>query len=367
MKKQISSRQLGIMVFIYMLVMNAEISIRIMTKLVKQDMWISFLISRTLGFLMLLLIIRIVKKLKDRTIFHVNVEIAGKYIGNFINLLFVGIFYFLAALIIYQYIDMIIINFMFSSSKLTLTILFIIVALYGVFQGVEALFRASEIVFVVILVTYIILFPTNPREIDLLNFLPIFNNEIQDLAKATLFDFSYSCIGLIFLLAFPTSVLSKDSNYEKNLIAGYLFAFILTGLVIFTQVYGIGPLLLAKYNFPILISTHGAIEVYFIERLGFISNFSEFWGSILLVALFLHLFFEGIENVFRVKKNIFIALALAASLAYVSVNTFPSSIDFNNFFTNQLVIYLPLIILIYPILLSLTLDIRALTKNTKKR
>ncbi len=266
----------------------------------KQDGWVSALIAAWYPLYIILITIYISKKFPNDNIFSINKKYFGKIAGGLLNLMFSIQFFIymssatagfanLARLYIVQFLD-----------GIKITIIILLVGLYGTFLNLKVIGRINELVFYIL--AAFLFFPlTAFRYGSLLNVSPFLGSGIKNIFRATIeAGFAYSGVE-IALLIFP-NVTDKKKLKSASLKSVAMIAFIYTYMT-FLSIYYAGPDIISKPFFSVLLLNE-AVNLPFLNNFMFIFMYG--WSIILFKTLinYYYAFTYCISNSFlKLKIN----------------------------------------------------------------
>lgn len=224
-----------------------------------------------------------------------------------------------------------------TSSSFVLSLAVVVASMYGAYKGIEALGRASTIIFFFVVVALIILICALLPTADLLNLEPITVNHTSKVLEITLNMLSKNaCIpALAILLPFATG------NMKKGVIWWSVAVYLSTALLIFIIISVLGDYLETQI-FPVYSITALA-SLGVTKRLDGI--FLGVWTAGLFVktSLFMYLLSACVKRIFNDKISKWSILICGVLVLGTSVGISSTNGLFNILFSNNVMLILTLV------------------------
>ncbi|MDD2435179.1 MAG: endospore germination permease [Bacilli bacterium] len=337
--------------------------------LVKQDAWISALMSIVICLIPLAIILYIINYQPDKNIIEKNKLIFGKWIGSIINIIMVLYIFIIFIILIWATTNFAIIIYLTDTPRPFIILLFLLVIIYTVIKGIETIARTNEILFFITITIIVIIIIGLYQYSDFYNVKPIMKDGIFPIIKGSLLYLAYSFPPLITLLMIPKKMVKNEKLFNKSLIGGFVFSIILIALVFYINVSIITANLFDLYRMP---------AYYVLKKINiadYIDNVENFLSLHWIIPLFvtmtmcLYCVSEYIKQTFKIKKEKYINLsiiviALIAGIIsnYLFKNGIASYVFMNNWFPYSI----SLIILIMLIITAITIYIKKKKANQEK-
>ena len=310
----------------------------------KQDAWISIIISFLAVSLVIFVTFRLLEMYESNDIFGINLDIFGKYIGNFINLLLV--FYCGAAFfaVIRNYTD--VINaWVFPELKPSFIIItLLLLVLYAFTAGLRVIIGICFFSFFLGLwIPVALLLPVEYANVNYL--LPVFNNDLIGIIKGAYY-MTFTIVGFeVIHVLYP--FVKEKRKAKKYVHIGLLFTmFLYLFVMIITLTFFSGEQL--EKTIWATLSLFSIIRLPFLERIELITVC--FWTIVILPNLCLYAWsaYRGFMRLVPVKEMKFILVfSLLIILGSFFVETRTQIHAFNNTF-GTVAFY---IVFVYPIIL----------------
>ena len=146
---------------------------------------LSIIIATIIGFIPLLMIIAISKKIENKSLREYIKDNLGVF-GKIINLLLITIAIFILFLNSWLIIDFIISQFLTRTSYYYIAIIFFIIIAWTINKGIETISRTTFVMFMITIIIMIILWGALIPYIKLDNLKPYIDTSTKDILKSSL-------------------------------------------------------------------------------------------------------------------------------------------------------------------------------------
>ncbi len=352
---KISVTQLFLWMLIYFTAASSSNSLDIL--FTRQDSFIANLLSIVPGILTVYLMVVLQKKYPGLSFFEMCEEILGKWPGTIINAIFV---YF--ALEVCLFYARGFGEFMMSTMTPELSvdlylISIVLVGAFGVYLGIEAIARVSQLLFPFYVLLLIIINVLLVRQFHLDNVLPLIDHKMGEIFYSTYLQYVFPMGEAIFFIGVLPYV--KKSKHVFKAVAGSL---ILAGIFLaYRAVVSIGVLGQATAlasNYPFFNAIRLVKIGEFIERIDLLF-LSIFAMAVLIQFITVYYFIShGIAHIFKVKrlKPLLVPVAIFVYALAKAANT--NIVDINHYLMFIRPITGPIYMLVLPALLLVVSKIR---------
>lgn len=310
----------------------------------KHDAWISVLLAGVATNILAFFMIKTLEIYKSNDLYGIHQDVFGKWVGNFLNLLY--ILYCSTAFfsILSNYIEVVHTWVFPNLNTWFIAITLLLVVIYTFTGGLRVMVGISFLAFILtIWLLPLLLFPYQFFEWN--NLSPILETDIKGIMKGVK-SMTFTIIGFEVLNVIYPFVKDKN-NVRKYVHSGLVTTtLIYTSIILVSLVY-FGGELLSRLIWATL-SLFSVVKFPFIERFEFIAVC--FWMLIILPNLCLYLWaaYRGTIRLVNLSATkfvwIFSIVMVIASLIFTSRSQISAV---NNYFS-QIAFY---IVFIYPILL----------------
>ncbi|MCM0650197.1 spore germination protein [Clostridium swellfunianum] len=302
-----------------------------LVEIARQDGWISAAIGGVYPVYIALLTIYISKKFPEDNILSISKKIFGKFIGSILNLLFSAQFFINLIGITSGAINLSIIYIVGFLNVLKVSIVVLILAVYGTYLGLKVVGRISELMYYLTAVLLIIPLIAL-KDGSLLNISPVLGAGVKNILKASVeTGFSYSGVE-IMLLIYP-NVKDKSNLKSATLKSVMVIVFIYT-YITFLTTYFAGPDSTLKSYFSVMLLNE-TINLPFLNSFRFV--FMYMWIMIVFKTIInnYYSFTYTISNAI-VKLNIKKMCIILYPIILVVVNTISNEATRRSFISKSI-------------------------------
>lgn len=313
---------------------------------VKQDGWISIIISCILGLIPIILYLYLMKFRPEMNFIELNEYLFGKIFGKILNSIIVILIASYIILYFYDLTNFITSQYLHKTPNIFVIFIFIIPIIYLLLQGLNVIGRTSFILFIFGLILLILTIMGLIGQVDINNFKPVLENSFGDIFNTSLTIIPYTSLPLIMLLCIPHKNIIDANKLNKRVIIAYLMSFIILLLALIFVISVLGPELALLYQFPEFHVLKRVSIGGFIERVE--STLSLRWIFYMFTTVVFGLYFimQYVKTTFQVrKKNIlnFIVIIISIILLMASNWIFKSNTQSNAMILKVIPIFLSVI------------------------
>ncbi|HWL25839.1 MAG TPA: GerAB/ArcD/ProY family transporter [Ureibacillus sp.] len=332
---------------------------RIIYSEAKQDAWISVILSLLLCQLVVFIMVRTLKKFGNLDIYGIHKEIFGKFIGNFLNLIYVSYCSFGFFVIIKNYIE--VVNtwvFSYVSANILIASLLLIV-IYAFSGGFRVMIGICFIGFFFLLwIPPMLIYPMYYSEVR--HLLPVME-DLKGILKGA-YSMSFTVVGFEILNVLYPYIKEEDrKSVNKYAQLGLLFTFFMYLFIMLVTLTFFSGQQLEKTIWATL-TLFGIIRLPFVERVEIITIC--LWMVIILpnLCLFSWSAFRGTQHLIKIKPKTFVWIfSLLIFILNFFVKTRTEINSMNNIFGHIAFV----VVFIYPFLLFLFGSIKKKMKRKK--
>ncbi|WP_028390892.1 GerAB/ArcD/ProY family transporter [Bacillus cihuensis] len=288
---------------------------------VKQDSWISILLSTIGGVLLFLVYYRLYRYFPNVLPTDYFQKIVGKVLGKGLAFLYILYFVYFSARLLRSFGEILGIFVYPFTPLIFINIFMVIVVVYTVRKGIEVLSRTAELLFIVLLflsVTGLILVSSSGL-INIHNLTPVLENGISPILKNVFTETLYIPFGelIVFTMIFPYL------NSSKKVKSIGVVSVILSGMnLAFGAALNIGVLgthLASRYQFPLLTTMQSIQILQFLERLDVYFLIALIIGCFFKIALFFYAAVIGISDLFKIREPSQVSYPLGFVVLFLSI------------------------------------------------
>lgn len=363
---KISTFQFGSMVFFISgaQILNGGVNAIIRTAGV--DAWITLILAAVFQVIPLFIFAFIADYRPDLNILEKNKVIYGKIIGNIINVIIVLTAFGTATFSMWTVNNFVIIKYLFRTPSILIATLMMLPILYGLYKGVEAIFRTNEIAFFINLLITIIIVVAMSNYVKIDNIKPILANGIMPVIKSTILPLSYSFFPLSLILIIKKNNLVDPTKYKRNLFVFSILGILYFAAAIFIILTSIGPYLASNYTYP---EYYDLKEINFIGFLENVENFlSAHWFMFFGCNIVMCLYFiqeyltSTFKNIKQKKVNIF--LLLVAILIIIGSKYLFESMTISFYFMRFIYKYIAAVLFGFYLITAIVIKIKKRTESS---
>ena len=292
----------------------------------RQDAWIVTILSPIAGLAIFAVYYRLYRQHPDLPLTEYVRKILGKYLGSLISYMYIIYFIYIASRVLRDVEELLISSPYAKTSIMTLGICMVFALIYAVHLGFEVFARAGIICFAVMTVTLllILIFYVISDLIHLENLRPVLANGWKPVI-GEIFPVNMTVpYGELVLFTMILPLMKRKTKILKtgSMAIAYVGIYLTINTIILICILGAD--LLERSAFPALAAV-GYIEIGgFIQRLDpFIILLIVFLGFI-KVGMFFYCAVIGMNNLFKMKPNVFTSYFMGGIICLSSIMIAPS-------------------------------------------
>ncbi len=359
--KKISSLEYNSMVWLVMRAGLVGITMTLLITLNKQDAWISGFGGIILGIIPVAIYIYLRNYDEKMNICQLNEYVFGKY-GKMVNIILtIGTFVFIQ--VIFSDLTYFIRSqFLYKTSLIAISIIFIIPLIYGLLKGLRAISKTSLILFYIVIATIIFIILGLTGGVNVNNLQPMLESNPGSILYGSLIVVVYNVLPLFLLLAIPKC---RIENYKTKttIIFGLLAILSVINAIFLTlTVYGVNLSLLFEYPEFQLLKKVAIGE--FIGKMEGILSMEWVISFFILILVGLYFITTTIKESFRLKEktNKFVIIIVCLLLLIINPFIFTENGEANDFLRGPLLIFMLFIFLLLPLITLIGAKIKKTSK-----
>ena len=298
-RRDITSKQLAAFII------SAQIGIGILSlptiivAEVGHDGWISVLFGGILCLILALLIISLLKKYKDKTVFEINILVYGKVFGYILNIFIELYLMFITAITIRIFTETVSIIILRFTPQIVTTILILIPTMYAMTKGLKLICRFATLLFIAYLILVMTLFLII-KDLRFTYIMPIGKAGLIPMIKGVSLTI-YSYLGFELATLFYPRIKDKE-NVGRAIIIGMLFTIAYYTAMVLISTMFFGEVKLSMLVFPIY-NIEQSIAIPVIERLDTV--YMLFWLPTMggAARAYLYATYYSTSTLFNVKRQ----------------------------------------------------------------
>ncbi|HEX3011022.1 MAG TPA: endospore germination permease, partial [Syntrophomonadaceae bacterium] len=220
-----------------------------LARLVGHDMWLSGAISVITTIPFIFIVVLLGKNFPGKTIVEYSQDLFGKILGKLLG--FILFLYFLAtaALTVSAYIQHLTDFLLPETPFLVVTIMYLIVICYLIWQGLEVIGRIGIIAFFLACIFYVLIFLASLPEFDLNKLMPLFSAGVVNTSIASLSADSFTGV-IQIVIAMILPMISNQSKVFRSAAAGLAIGGVFFVSYFVAELMVMGPHLVSITRIP---------------------------------------------------------------------------------------------------------------------
>lgn len=266
-----------------------------------RDAWISMLLALLIGLLLNLIWIWLLKRYNYLSIFSIVENVTGKWLGMFFNLLIVFYGIHLAAYIVRNLSNFMVINVIPDSNEWIYQVMIILLAIYSCYYGLNNMASMNEFLlpWMLILFALTVCLIANQFELDQLK--PILDESFSSISEGAYNTLGFPFIEIILLGAVFTFVQKKE-----KLMKSYLWAIVCAGLIlVFTVTLTVGtegPFMVTRISYSTYAMMRDITVIKLFERIEVVIIIVWIFGILVKICLCLFAALKGLQHISKHKS-----------------------------------------------------------------
>lgn len=318
------------------------------------NIFVSSVISLILAFLVYIPVNIMLKRFKYSNVIDIS-QTMFPHLGYGISIIF-GIYFFLVALVHIASTDFFMISNVYVNASPFIVAGIIIVALYAVYLGIDAILRSGMFIFILFLFLDMLVFLLLWQVYDINNIGPIVWNKVDNILNNT-------CI-LTFDAEIVAILILAEHTKEKTFKTYAIYQVIL--FVIEVILYLVVILSMGRYAnsnaFPLYVVS-SIIDMPMLARLESFYTLIDTMLSVIKTALYLYLSYRCLNNILNKKRSMMVIILfgiiclISSNYLVFEITTLKKIINFINS---------PIVVLFFIVLLPIFLLLADKIKSSKK-
>lgn len=273
----------------------------------KQDAWIIPFWAGAAGIIAALIWLKLSRQHPGMSIIHICMKVAGKPIGGLLALLYITYFIQLSVFITRNVGDFMKQTLMPITPLTVFHVMFLVITAYAVIKGIETIARSSELLFIIVALTFVLIFCMALTQWDWNHFQGSFRMNVWKSIRETRYIFGFPFLeSLVFLMLFPF----VQSKLKRSFIWAIVMATVLISLTTFFTIGVLGVTRASHDTYPLFVIAQEVHVGTFFEHL------ESTIALILLAAIFIKLSIAyycsvlGLCQLFRISNRFWVTIAL---------------------------------------------------------
>jgi len=345
---KISSFQLAIIMFQFVLSSTVLLMPSITTRLSEKDMWLTPLIGMAVGYLVVWLAYQLFKLSPEGSIVRLMESLFGTYLGKAVSILFIAFQFHIVSISIRDYAEFIESNFFLKTPIVVIIGTMLILCGWAVRRGFEVIARTGQIfVPIITLFTLLILVLLIP-ELNPHHLLPLLERGAAPVLQGSLVVDGWFSQLLLAVYILP---LVRDKNNIKKwgfwCVTCITFVMVASNLAVFMLVGESA----GYYTYPVLMAARYIAYAEFFEHLEAIVMMVWVLGEYIKISVYYYAITRGISDTFRLQKPEAIVMPVGLLLLFVCFWVGPDFQTVSTFIANTGTSYILIGFVVFPMLL----------------
>lgn len=325
-KRNITSHQLFTFSSLAMIGGSILVISSTLATVVKQDAWMSVLLTIAFGLTMMWVYCFLITRFSGLTFIGVIKKILGKWVGGAVSIAYV-FFFFTMAYGIPWWIGTFGAHVMHETPLPVILLPYVAALVIGVYYGIEAVVRASEILYVIITTLLISMFLLVLPNVKLNYILPMYENGIIPILKGAFLLAPFIVYPAVALLMIFPKNCDDIAGGKKALMKGFLWCGIVTFITLIISLLVLGTPIVAKASFPTILLAREIRIGIVLTRLEYI--ISTLWTitEYMIGIMFFYVFIRSLSELLGLKDHKKIVLPVGLIVLVYSWAVYPSSIE----------------------------------------
>jgi len=300
-KTLISGYQFFCMIFLFEIGSTSLVGV---TSMAKQDTWISIMISIFLGAMLFYVYIKLYENYPGYPLTKYVQFILGKKAGSVLSIIYIIFFIYISGRILRDMEDLLTMTMFNSTSLISIGILMMFLVIYGLFKGLETLARTTEVIFILIIISIVILlgFEVISKLYHIANLRPVLEKGWKPVLKAIPYGVIFPYGELIAFTMIMPYLNTKEKALKVGIPAIFFSGFILLILII-KSIATLGISVMERAEFPILTATSYINIANFIQRLDTFIVILMIFGGFVKLSIYTYCAVSGAADLFNVKSS----------------------------------------------------------------
>ncbi|REK76739.1 GerAB/ArcD/ProY family transporter [Paenibacillus paeoniae] len=282
----------------------------------KQDAWMVPLWAGAAGVMAALIWLKLARQHPGLSIIQICTKVAGKPIGGLFAIMYISYFIQLSVFITRNVGDFMKQTLMPITPLTMFHVMLLVISAYAVVKGIDTIARSSELLFIIMAITFVLIFCMALVAWDWSRFQGSFRMNVWETLKETRYIFGFPFLeALVFLMLFPF----VQSKVKRSFILAIVVATLLLSVTTFFTIGVLGVPRASHDTYPLFVIAQEVHVGTFFEHL------ESTIALILLAAIFIKLSIAyycsvlGLCQLFRISSRLWVTLALILLISGLSL------------------------------------------------
>lgn len=264
------------------------------------DGWISVLVYGVLTSVVIFIMILLMKRFGNKSIYEINKNLYGKYLGGAFNLLIVMYLWYTSCLCLRTYISILQVTMLRLTPSLILSAFVMIPTCYLTWNGIKYVARYSFIIYFTLIIFFLLFFLVF-KDLRFTFLMPVFESGIEGI-KASFNSCAYAFLGYELISIIYPEITNKRKTMKYALCANLITTVFYVVVVLVTTSF-FGEEMLKKVLYPI-IKLSRSYKAPIVERIDLI--LVSIWIPSMAMGCmgYFSACYYSINKLFHFKKNV---------------------------------------------------------------
>lgn len=282
-KGRISTRQIAVLMFLFLLGDCIIIYPTVLTNVASQDAWIASLLGVLFGVMLVWVLLRLHRKYPEQNLIQITQTVLGKWIGGLLSIWYLFFFFFSTALYLRQMGDFLTTQYFLITPLRIIIILLISILICGAASGMESIARSAEIMLPLLLLASAFLVISLLPQSDLSQLKPVLVNKPLSILHAVIIVITYPYgQSIVFSMLFPQ--VNKQPHMQRDVLIAAAASGIILTIILLTSLLVLGPFLCESTTYT----------TFFLAKKISIGNFLQRLEAIITIAWIITTFFKTV-------------------------------------------------------------------------
>ncbi|WZL72452.1 endospore germination permease [Clostridiaceae bacterium 35-E11] len=329
MQKEIISDKQGILLIFFFFIGSSSIFAQGLEA--KKDLWLAFMLGIVMVFPMVLIYARLHHIFPNQDLFDILEICFGKLLGKIMIVYYTWSVYFIASDILVNYGQFFKVVSLSDTPQIVPIIMFTILCIWAIKEGIEVLGRFSEIFFIVPVLTLLLIILLLIPNMDINHIRPMLQRGFQPVLEGAFSVFTFPFAQIVVFTMVLTNFQIKESSYKVYTIgvlmgAGYLFILSLTNILV------LGAEIAETVYYPSYAAVSRIHVTDIIDRMEIVLTIVFVLGGVIKISLLLLCTCKGITKLCGCKNYRWIVIPislLTINLAFFQYDSVMYYFEFN--------------------------------------
>lgn len=356
MKGKLSTLQVCAIAYFIILCNNLGITTYNLFHYTRQDSLISIIVGTIIGFIPLLLYLKIMDYKPNLNLFEKIEKTLPKPIAITVNIVITITVSYTITLFFYNMINFVSSQYLSRTPSFIISIAFIPPIIYILGKGLTVIGRTTFILLILSVILLSLTIFGLIWQIDIQNIFPILENGLKTPLINSLIYVCYNIIPLILLTVIPKDNIIDKEKFNKRMIITYLIANSVMLIVFFLILAILGPNLANLYQYPEYDLLKKVSLIGFVERTESTVSLRWIFYTFIMIVMGINFISKYLRHTFKIKnKKIkkLIYYILTITIVILSNFLFKNNVVANLFIYNKLSFIIGITLLLIPLLVSI--------------